>query len=209
MATETPIRRPVYDPGPQLTATPSGEIPDARDVCAISLRWYREPAKMEDSQKKQPVRKSILAGNSIGAILNQQKNTHEAAAESQTQEVDILVDPECERKIAASKPAFINELHRERPRIAMAMEEMAVDGNRISLKVPTEVLYEEIMRNRTEILTVLIEVAGIDGRVELDVTIEEDNKARKPIKVEDKLRFLTDKNSALTTLRRELNLEIE
>jgi DNA polymerase-3 subunit gamma/tau len=159
---------------------------------------------------EQPARKSILSGNSIDAILNQHKNIREPVSESQqTQEVEISVDPECERKIMACKAAFIDELHKERPRIAMALEEMKVSSNCISLKVPTEVLYEEIMRNRTEILMLLADVAGIDGGLKLEVSIAEDNKSRKPIKVEDKLRFLTDKNPAITTLRKELNLEIE
>ncbi len=196
---ENPASQPAAAPTPPIVPT-SPVVPQTPAP---------EPVKAETVQVRQPARKSILTGNSIGAILNQQKNTHETAAEGKTQEAEIQADPECERKIAACKSAFIVEVHRERPRIAMALEEMTVSGNRISLKVPTEVLYEEIMRNRTEILTILIDMAGIDGRVELDVVIEEDNKARKPIKVEDKLRFLTEKNPALTTLRKELNLEIE
>ena len=162
------------------------------------------------SQGKQPARKSILTGNSIGAILNQSKNIHDPAdSEHQAQETEIQADPDCEKKIAANKVNFINEVHRERPRIAMALEEMVVSGNRISLDVPTETLYEEIMRNRAEILAILAEVAGVEGRIEFDVRIAEDNKARKPVKVEDKLKFLTEKNPALTALRKELNLEIE
>ena len=160
--------------------------------------------------KQRPVRKSILAGNSIDAILNQPKNVAEAKEGGQESEVaQTLVDPDCERKITANKVAFLNEVHRERPRIAMALEEMEVAGNRISLKVPTETLYEEIMRNRTEILTILVDIAGIEGRLEFDVSIVEESKARKPIKVEDKLRFLTEKNPALTNLRKALNLEID
>lgn len=157
-------------------------------------------------------RKSILTGNSIDAILNQTKagyDTADAAAEEQKTEEKIVIDPECEQKITAVKNQFLNEVHRHRPRIAMALEEMRVQGSCICLTVPTDSLFEEIMRNRNEILTLLTELAGIEGRVEFNVVVSDEEKARKPIKVEDKLKFLTDKNPTLNLLRKELNLETE
>ena len=119
------------------------------------------------------------------------------------------IDPESESKIISHKDRFIRNLGSERPRIAMAFHEMRVTGNHITLTVPTEALYEEIMRNRTEILTLLTELADIRGALDLEVIVREESGARKPIRVEDKLRYLTEQNSTLSFLRQKLDMEIE
>ena len=151
-----------------------------------------------------------ISGTSIDSILNSSKNVNDVAITDDTSEEEVgAVDPQSEEKIKQSKEEFLNRLNRKRPRIAMAMEEMSVEGNVISFSVPTETLYEDIMRGRTEILTLLCETASVEGRVKMDISIREDNRARKPIKAEDKLRFMTEQNPNLTLLRKELNLDIE
>ena len=45
--------------------------------------------------------------------------------------------------------------------------------------------------------------------IEFNVTIKANPKGLKPIKVEDRLRYLTDKNPLLTKLRKELELDVE
>lgn len=155
-----------------------------------------------------------ISGNSISAILNNSKNPYETAEDdSDAAQNDSGrasgIDPQAQSKILEHKDKFIRNLNSERPRIAMAFHGMTVEGNKISLTVPSEALYEEIMRNRTEILTLLTEIAGIEGLVELAVIIKEDTGARRPIKVEDKLRFLTEKNPNVALLRQRLDMDIE
>ncbi|MDR0510416.1 MAG: DNA polymerase III subunit gamma/tau [Rikenellaceae bacterium] len=146
-----------------------------------------------------------ISGASIASILNQKPATVEAEEGA----AEVVVDPDSERKILAAREAFIAELNLSRPRMAMAFTNMEVAGNIVSIVAANESLHDEIMRNRTELLTALASAAGIDGVLELRIEVREDKAALKPIKVEDKLRFLTEKNPLLATLRRELDLEIE
>ena len=53
------------------------------------------------------------------------------------------------------------------------------------------------------------EIAGTTGAMELEVTVNEQIKAARPIKLEDRIRYLTEKNPLLTELRKALDLEVE
>ncbi len=156
-----------------------------------------------------------ISGSPIASILNATPcSTYEATPEiveetAQPVVETTAIDPESESKIISHKDRFIRNLGSERPRIAMAFHEMRVTGNHITLTVPTEALYEEIMRNRTEILTLLTELADIRGALDLEVIVREESGARKPIRVEDKLRYLTEQNPTLSFLRQKLDMEIE
>ena len=118
-------------------------------------------------------------------------------------------DPRSEEKIAAARERFIEALHRERPRIAMAFNAMEVHGDKVCVAVPSADLREEILRNRAEILSLLCDTARIEGALQLEVELREQMRAAKPIKVEDRLKYLTDKNANLTLLRKAMELDIE
>ena len=119
------------------------------------------------------------------------------------------VDPDSERKIRAAATGFLHRMERVRPRIAMAFREMRAEGNTVKVSVPNEPLREEILRNQTEILSLLIEVAALNGTAKLEVTVVEEVTGLKPIRVEDRLKFLTEKNPLLATLRKEMDLDVE
>jgi len=75
--------------------------------------------------------------------------------------------------------------------------------------VPPEALREEILRSKLEMLTRIAAIAGVEGALELEVTINEQIRAVRPIKLEDRLRHMNEKNPLLAELRRELDLEVE
>ena len=72
-----------------------------------------------------------------------------------------------------------------------------------------EALREEILRSKLEMLTRIAAIAGVEGALELEVTINEQIRAVRPIKLEDRLRHMNEKNPLLAELRRELDLEVE
>ena len=74
---------------------------------------------------------------------------------------------------------------------------------------PAEALREEILRNKTELLLRIAETSGVQGMLELDVTINEEIRAARPIKLEDRVKYMTEKNPLLAELRRALDLEVE
>ncbi|MCL2561911.1 MAG: DNA polymerase III subunit gamma/tau [Rikenellaceae bacterium] len=206
-----PLRR--AESPPQLSQPVAPEVSEQQVITPhVASSSSSVPAE-EPPQKRRVATQSIVAGNSLNEILGSSPKCAVYAVdedeEQQPETTPVAVDPECESKIRAVRAEFLNEVYRERPRIAMALEEMEISGNRITLKVPTETLYEDIMRSRAELLAMLVDITGIDGRIDFEVSVAADDKARKPIKVEDKLKFLADKNPTLNVLRRELNLELE
>jgi len=148
-----------------------------------------------------------LSGRSLASILDSGISAA-APTDEVKQAAETSVDLDSETKIAAAREKFLSGLA-TRPRIAMAFKSMKIAGNRVDVEVPNESLHDEIMRNRTEILAALAEAAEVEGALELQVEVKTDRSARMPIKVEDKLQYLNQKNPLLDTLRKELELEIE
>ena len=97
----------------------------------------------------------------------------------------------------------------ERPRFVVAFESMRVAGNVIYVEVPSSTLCEEILRAKTEILLFVARTAGVTGRLDLKVRVNEAVKASRPIKLEDRIRYMTEKNAALLELKKALDMEYE
>ena len=101
------------------------------------------------------------------------------------------------------------ELGRNRPRFATAFAGMTVHGNVIRTTVSTELLRDDIVQHQKELLSLLHDIAGLEGTVVFDIEVKEDRSAIRPVKPEDKLAHLRSKNAALDEFRRELELELE
>ena len=209
------------DPAPQpVEAKSEPEIPKVSDTttdappaeAAAPAKHAENACACPAPSDAAPAKKSVrtLSGTSINDLLGKQKGYYEEEAEPEAPKKEASrIDPGSGEKIEAVAGRFFTDLDAERPRIAMAFRAMKVDGHRIALTVPTDTLREEIMRNRTEILTSLAELAEIDGILELEVTVNEKAGPKKPIKAEDKLRWLTERNPAVNDLRKKLELELE
>ena len=70
-------------------------------------------------------------------------------------------------------------------------------------------LREEILRSKTGMLMRIAELAGIEGMIELEVIVNEEIRAVRPIKLEDRVRYITEKNPLVAELRKALDLEVE
>ncbi|WP_301397142.1 hypothetical protein [uncultured Alistipes sp.] len=55
----------------------------------------------------------------------------------------------------------------------------------------------------------IAEIAGVDGLIELDIRVDETIRAARPIRPEDKMKFITEQNPLVTELRKALDLEME
>ena len=159
------------------------------------------------------VRHSSIAGMSIASMLNSLSQTSQPAVESapaQPQEqVSQAVDESCEQKVEANREAILAAILRERPRFVVAFEQMQVHGNVVEVEVPSQTLYEEIMRSKTEILLLVVRTAGVEGSVELVVNVNEQQQIARPIKLEDRIRHMNEKNPALAELKKALDMEYE
>ena len=86
---------------------------------------------------------------------------------------------------------------------------MTVAGHTITVEVPSQTLYEEIMRSKTEILLTIARTAGVDGTLDLEVKVNEQIRAARPIKLEDRIKHMTEKNPMVLELKKALDMEYE
>lgn len=197
--TPQPVTAPVAAiPAPQVTP-PGPETPGKPQPAAPT------PAVV----KPRPERKSLISGTSLSELLAGTGPAEAATEEGPGSAAAQETDPECGPKLEKARDKILSLIRTKRPRFVPAFEQMIIRDNVIALSVPTTELREEILRNQTAMLMRIAELAGTEGRIELDVTVNEQIKASRPIKLEDKIKFLTEKNPLITDLRKALDLEME
>ena len=136
------------------------------------------------------------------------RNTETTEESNEPQEV-VQYDPATEHKISTMREQVIASILEERPRFVVAFEKMKVKGHTIYLEVPSQTLYEEIMRSKTEILLQIVRTAGVNGSLEMEIKVNEQIKASRPIKLEDRIKHMNDKNPNLLELKKILDMEYE
>lgn len=150
-----------------------------------------------------------LSGASISSLLKVP-----AAEETREPDGDATgevreIDEHTEERLVRGCARFATELMATRPRLGVAFREVSVQGNKVSIRVPNESLQDEVMRNLPEMQKHLSELSRIHVPIQFEIKIEADTAGLKPVRVEDRLRFLTEKNPLLSLLRKELDLDVE
>ena len=120
-----------------------------------------------------------------------------------------VIDPLSAEKLETTREKILTLVREMRPRFVAAFERMQFQGHVIRIAVPSEALREEILRSKTGMLMRIAELAGIEGMIELEVIVNEEIRAVRPIKLEDRVKYMTEKNPLLAELRRALDLEVE
>ena len=133
----------------------------------------------------------------------------EKAEEKKKSAADVVIDPQSEWKLNENRQKIVDDILQERPRFVVAFESMQIEGHTIKLEVPSQTLYEEIMRSKTEILMQIAQTAGVTGMLELDIKINEQIKASRPITLEDRLKHLITRNERLVEMLDILGLDAE
>ena len=156
--------------------------------------------------------RSSVAEFSIASLMNsanEDTDTKEKPEEEVKEQIKTSFDPHSEQKIKERRRAVIEAILAERPRFVVAFEKMTVAGHTITVEVPSQTLYEEIMRSKTEILLTIARTAGVDGTLDLEVKVNEQIRAARPIKLEDRIKHMTDKNPMVLELKKALDMEYE
>ena len=204
-----PASAPIPAPAPQ----PAAPRPETPAQPAVAPGPAPAPAARPDASKPapQPVRRPLISGTSLSELLaSAGSNPDEEPSEQETAEPEVAtIDPECERKLERAREKILNLIRERRPRFVPAFELMRVQGNTISLSVPTSELREEILRSKTGMLMRIAELASITGAIELEVVVNEEIRAARPIKLEDRVKYMTEKNPLIAELRKALDLEVE
>ena len=154
-------------------------------------------------------RRTSLSGFSLSSLMGSSSQSAEQKQEEQQPTEQIHYDPATELKVTTHREAVIAAILEERPRFVVAFEKMKVKDHTILLEVPSQTLYEEIMRSKTEILLQIVRTAGIDGSLEMEIKVNEEIKVARPIKLEDRIRHMNEKNPHLAELKRVLDMEYE
>ncbi len=201
-----PVVQPVPAPAtPPPAAEPRVETAPAQPAAA--------PAAQPAAPKPAPqsARRPLISGTSLSELLaSAGGDADEESSEDELSEPEaVAIDPECERKLVRTRDKILNLMKERRPRFVPAFELMTVRDNTISLSVPTSELREEILRSKTGMLMRIAELADITGAIELEVVVNEQIRAARPIKLEDRVKHMTEKNPLIVELRQALDLEVE
>ncbi len=153
-------------------------------------------------------RSRVIGGLSLSSLMNEGVESSALEPKQATPNV-VGVDAASEEKILSCREKVVAAILEERPRFVVAFESMEVEGNVIKVEVPTRMLYEEIMRSKLEILMQIASVAGVNGSLELEIKVNEQIKASIPIKLEDRVKYMSERNPRLVELKKALDMEYE
>ena len=205
-------QQPEMPSEPRPAAQPRPEtVPAAQPAQAVSQQPAAQPEPAAPQVVK-PVRRPMISGTSLSELLASGGNISDAESpdgEAEAEPETVEIDPACEQKLEQAREGILNLLRTKRPRFVPAFELMSVRGNTISVSVPTTELREEMLRSKTGMLMRIAELAGISGAIELEVIVNEEIRAARPIKLEDRVKYMTEKNPLIVELRRALDLEVE
>ena len=159
-------------------------------------------------------RTPLVSGASLSELLSavgdepaEEPETGETPDEAEQLLPDA--DPAAQEKLERARERILALIQRHRPRFVAAFELMEFSGNTIAVTVPTNELRDEILRSKTAMLMRIAELAGIEGPLELAIAVNERVQAVRPIKLEDRVKHMTEKNPLLAELRKALDLELE
>ena len=190
-------------PQPVATAAPAAAQPTPQPTTT-------KPAPQPTSRPTNTSRTSI-SGASLASLLSKAstKSSDESAEQAATNPL-VSIDPLTEQKIANARERFIAKLREQSVRMALAFDTMRVDGNRLTIEAESEVLEDEIRHHKSAVLHLLAETAGVNGSIDLEIVRPVvEYRAPKPIRVEDRMAYLAEKNPLVAKLRKALELELE
>ena len=173
-----------------------------------------EASKVEAAETKPGVRRAqrkvTSAGISLSGLLNGDALTAtELAAQEAAKSEEIYIDPSCEEKLSLKRDAIVDRIKRERPRISVAFLNFRVEANVVKMAVPSRELHDEIMYEKADLQRIIAEVSGVRGLIEIEVEVNEQIKASRPITLEDRLKHLVAKNERLVDMIERMKLDAE
>ena len=195
---------PVSQSEPQLAPQPAVTSQPTPQPVTVGA----EPAA-ERPARRVTTLKAVRSGFSINAMMGD--DAKRGAAQGEDVEVAAVsnVDPQSEAKLKAAKASYVKLLMATKPRYGVIFETMRVEANTVTVSVASKEIGDDLLRDSREWMGELAAHAGVDGFIELKVIVNEKVKTAKPITLEDRLKFLTNKNAALVTMIEELGLDAQ
>ena len=206
-----PIPAPAPAPAPAASSVQVSTASSAKQPTEPSAQPSTQAAKPASSTKpaaeQKPSSKPLMSGMSLTSLLNGIGTVEESAPVNVAQTV---IDADSAAKLTAHRQQILDYVTEQRPRFVVAFETMRFDGNAICIKVPSSSLREEIEQASVEMLTHIVSMAGIGGLLELKIEVAADDKRKvRPIKLEDRIQYMEQKNPHLVELRKNLELDVD
>ena len=202
--TQEPTAAQTAAPATELSAAATGPATGAATGVATGT------TATGTARRTATARRPLVSGTSLSAMIAAAGAPESAPAEAEKAATAApVIDPASAEKLEAARDRILQLIRERRPRFVAAFELMTVRGNTLSVSVPTTELRDEILRSRTAMLTRIARLAGIEGALELEVTVNEQVRATRPIRLEDRVKYLTEKNPLVAELRKALDLEVE
>ncbi|WP_302251206.1 DNA polymerase III subunit gamma/tau [uncultured Alistipes sp.] len=202
--TQEPTAAQTAAPATELSAAATGPATGAATGVATGT------TATGTARRTATARRPLVSGTSLSAMIAAAGAPESDPAEAEKAVTAApVIDPASAEKLEAARDRILQLIRERRPRFVAAFELMTVRGNTLSVSVPTTELRDEILRSRTAMLTRIARLAGIEGALELEVTVNEQVRATRPIRLEDRVKYLTEKNPLVAELRKALDLEVE
>lgn len=199
-----PTPAPVAANTPAPTPTPAKATEEVQEASAASPEPKRRPTTTTRVKTSSISLNQLLSGGAKTAS----EISEEESAKAERNEIEI--DPQCEEKLNLAKEKIIEALLASRPRIGSRFEEsMMVEGNTVKIEVQSQELFNEIMQQKSDIQKLMSSLCGARGYIELEVIVNEQIKASRPITLEDRLKHLIMRNERLVEMLDILGLDAE
>ena len=204
VVTPQPVQQPIQ-PVPQPVPQPVSQPVVVEEAKAPQAEVAEAKPGVRRAQRR-PTSASV----SINGLLNGDALTATELAEQEAAKGEVVyIDPSCQEKISLKRDAIVDRIKRERPRISVAFLNFAVNGNVVRMAVPSRELHDEIMYEKADLQRIIAEVSGVKGLIEIEVDVNEQIKAARPITLEDRLKHLVAKNERLVQMLEVLKLDAE
>ena len=209
VATPQPARVEVATPKVEAQPANVGAAQSIATPQPASVGATQAP-EVEAARKVQRTTRAIRTSVSISDLLNgDAKTASEMVAEELAAAKTIQIDPHCEEKLMVARDKIIDELVRTKRRTGIIFQSMTVEGNVITITVPSREWHDDIMRDKIDLQKQIADISGVKGLIEIAVIVNEHIKAARPITLEDRLKHLMNKNDRLAEMIERLNLDAE
>ena len=205
-----PIAQPIAQPAPAVAPAPQpvaqpAPAPQAEQPTAT----VTEGAQTEVRPRRRIAgTRPSISSVSINSILSDTPSPRATTTES-NETVEVVIDKASQEKLLSARDKILAAIKLKHPRHLSVFENMVVEQNTITVKVPSRDQGEELSRSHIELGRELATIAEVNGIVKLEVVIDEHIRADRPIKIEDRLRHMTTKNERLIEMMERLNLDAE
>ena len=202
-----PEQRVVPPSAPAPQPMPKADETDGENIAnSVATSTAADKGVM---QRRATTIKPAVSRISLSAMMDADAASSNDAGNAELQDRQPVVDPDCEAKINAVKDSFVQQVMAGNRRYGVVFDTMRVKGNVVTVDVVSAELKTELLRDTQEWTNKIAKASGVVGPILLEVELHEKVKTARPITIEDRLRYMTERNENLTDMIERLVLDAE